>query len=75
MNELLKEAIKDGWDKYIAHNGKTCYRTTGILDYYLLKCKQYNLSPQWKQDFLWTAKGNGYTFEYCERDIILAEDL
>jgi hypothetical protein len=61
--------------KYISFTGKTCYRTYGDLSWYLLKCKQYGLQPKQKGDFYHTAKGDGFEFDYCEHDIVYAEDL
>ena len=77
MKKTLLQEIKSQPDceKYTAWNGKTCYKTWGILAWYLLKCKEYRLTPKQIGDFCYLAKGNGYEFEYCENDIIYAIDL
>ena len=73
MQKLLNEIKKqEDCTTYTAQNGKTCFRTIGNLDWYFLKCSQYELEPKWIDDFSYTAKGNGFEFDYCEHDIILA---
>jgi hypothetical protein len=76
MKTLLQEMQEqENCKKYTAWNGKTCYRMYGDLDYYFLKCVQYGLKPKMQGDFSYTAKGDGFEFEYCEHDIIYAEDF
>ena len=75
MQELLKEIKKQPDVKeYISWRGRKCYMTYGDLDWYFLKCSQYDLEPKMEGDFPYTAKGNGFEFQYCEHDIILSID-
>ena len=73
MKTLLEEMqAQADCKEYTAWNGKKCYRTFGNLAWYVLKCNQYELEPKQDGDFHYTAKGNGFEFEYCEHDIIYA---
>jgi len=73
--DLVKEITTDpDAEKYIAQNGKTCYRVFGTLNWYFYKCEQAGIKPVQEDDFLYTAKGNGYEFDWVEEDCILALD-
>ena len=76
MKTLLDE-IKEQEDctEYKAYSGKICYKTYGDLDYYFLKCAEYGLNPKIQDDYSYTAKGDGFEYEYFEHDIIYAKDL
>ncbi len=48
------------------------YRTIGGLDYYFLKCRQLGITPKCIYSGLsYEAQGNGFSLDYCERDVIL----
>ena len=73
MITLLEEMqAQADCEKYISWRGKTCYRTHGDLSWYMLKCKQYLLTPEHVECGNYTAKGNGFEFDYIEHDIIYA---
>ena len=76
MKKTLLQEIQEQPDskKYIAWNGKTCYKTFGTLAWFFLKCEEYGLKIESKSYYVQTAKGNGFEFEYCEGDIIYAVD-
>lgn len=57
---------------YIAHNGTTCYRTFGPFAWFELVCKKFNLAWEMENSYCAIARGDGYTIDYCEHDIILA---
>lgn len=59
-------------DSYIAHDGTTCYRTFGPFAWFELVCGKFNLAWEMLNSYYATAKGNGFTIDYCEHDIILA---
>ena len=76
MEELLKE-IKNCVDcfEYISKDGKLCYKTSGDLMWYLLKCNKYGLKVDRNNDYGYIAKGNGFELEFCENDIIYAVNI
>ena len=75
MKELLNEIkAQENCTKYTSWQGKTCYRTSGSFNWYNLKCYEYGLEPKWIGDFHYSAKGKGFTFEYCEHSIIYVID-
>lgn len=76
MKTLLDEMKKqEDCTEYKAYSGKICYKTYGDLDYYFLKCAEYGLNPKIQDDYSYTAKGDGFEYEYFEHDIIYAKDL
>lgn len=71
MIELINEFIQDA-EKYTAHNGKTCYRTFGNLDYYFLMCAKFKTTPKTELSGLSYESSNEFIeLDYCEHDIIL----
>lgn len=79
MNRTTASDILKNWkDKeyitteYTAVDGSKCYRTYGDTAFYALLCERYGLEWEWKGDFHYSAKGNGFTLDYVERDIILS---
>ena len=65
-------------EEYVANYesmlGKNCFRVFATLKWYIMKCKEYNLKPQRLTDFYYTARGNGFDFDWVEEDCILAID-
>lgn len=73
--DLVKYITEDPYaTKYVAHSGKTCYRIFSSLKYYLLLCDKAGLVPKQEDDLIYSAKGNGFEFEWIEEDAILALD-
>lgn len=75
--QQLIEKFKSYYDctEYTAISGKKCYRTSGNFDWFVLQCFKLNLQPKIIGSGLhYEAKGDGYTLEYVEHDIILAID-
>lgn len=74
-NKLLQE-IKNQVDcvRYLSCTDKICYKTFGNLSWYFLKCNQYGLNPKREGNHYYTAKGDGFEFDYCEHNIIFAID-
>lgn len=73
LNEFIEE-MKEQPDcnEYISQKGNKCYRTTGFYNWYLLKCSQLGIKPEWIKDGLSaTAYGNRFALDYTEHDIIL----
>lgn len=58
--------------EYTSAAGKKCYRTVGLQAYYAALCRRFRLDFEFLGDFYYTAKGDGFTLEYVEGDIILA---
>ena len=69
IDKMLEQA---DFEKYTGASGRVCYRTHGSIEWYFLLCSNHNLKPKWVEDFYYTAKGNGFYFDFVESDIILA---
>lgn len=64
-------------DKYTINGGKTVvYRTIGAFTFFILICQKWGLPWKWTAAGLSaTASGEGFSVDYCERDILVAVDL
>ena len=58
--------------EYTSAAGEKCYRTVGLQAYYAALCRRFRLNFEFLGDSHCTAKGDGFTLEYVEGDIILA---
>jgi hypothetical protein len=58
--------------EYTSAAGKKCYRTVGLQAYYAALCRRFRLNFEFLGDFYYIAKGDGFSLEYVEGDIILA---
>lgn len=58
--------------EYTSVAGEKCYRTVGLQAYYAALCRKFGLNFEFLGDSHCTAKGDGFTLEYVEGDIILA---
>lgn len=73
----LEQQFKEQPDcnEYKSWQGKRCLRTFGNWEWYALKCAQANIEPKTSVNGLSIeARGEGFTLEYCEHDIILSID-
>lgn len=74
--EIIAEAKAGGWyypelesDGTTHNENGDTFRTVGGLDYYFLKCKQLGITPKCIESGLsYEASGDGFEFNYCERD-------
>lgn len=66
-----------GVDEYTIDGGKTAvYRTIGEFNFFALICQKWGLPWEWTAAGLSaTASGEGFSVDYCERDILVAVDL
>ena len=64
-------------DEYTINGGKTVvYRTIGTISFFDLICQKWGLPWKWTAAGLSaTASGEGFSVDYCERDILVAVDL
>lgn len=75
LSELI-EKFKSYVDckEYISASGKKCYCTYGSFAWYDLMCSKMGITPGCVNSYVYEAKGDGFTLEYVEHDIILALD-
>lgn len=60
--------------EYISESGKKCYYTYGSFAWYDMMCSEMGIIPDCVNSYMYKAKGDGFTLEYIEYDIILALD-
>lgn len=61
-------------DEYTINGGKTVvYKTIGTINFFALICQKWGLPWKWETAGLSaTASGEGFSVDYCERDILVA---
>ena len=72
--KILNDFINDEHtEKYISWQGKTCYKTTGLLNYYFLLCQKLNLKIKAESAYSYEATDKQKTIRlsWVEHDIIL----
>lgn len=57
--------------EYTSAAGKKCYRTVGYQAYYAALCRKFRLNFEFLGNFHCMAKGNGFSLENVESNIIL----
>lgn len=74
MHKTLLQRVQEQPDceKYTSWRGRTCYKTVGTFQWYMLMCGVYGLEPRCIEASYYIAEGNGFDFEYIEHDIIYA---
>lgn len=75
--QQLIEKFKSYCDckEYTSARGKKCYTTFGNYNWFTQQCLQVGVRPKTiRKGLHYEARGDGFTLEYVEHNIILALD-